>query len=88
MKQSLMYGSIYQDEMSKDWKKIISEQFEHCADKCKKDNLEIVKWAFDYVAEDKQGKSVLRNTMFAKIALDYAKECANTHMPGVANVSE
>lgn len=80
-----MYGSIYQDEMN-NYKKVIEEQFSHIAENAKKQGLKIVRWAFDYVAQDRQGRAVPKNTIYEKMALDFAKECAEKFMPNVESV--
>lgn len=80
-----MYGSIYQDEMGK-YQEIIKNQFRHCAKHAEENNLEIVMWGFDYIAENKKGSPVPKNKIFEKIALDYAKDCAETYMKGVKSV--
>lgn len=83
--KTVMYGSIYQDEMPK-YRDVISEQFRHCAKYAENHDQEIIRWAFDYVAESKNGNPIPVNKIFKKMALDYAKECADTYMKGVKSV--
>lgn len=78
MEKTVMYGCIYEDEYPK-YKEVIEQQFSHCADKVKKDNLEVATWGFDVLIKDPEKK---------KIATDFVQECAIKYFPNVPTIDQ
>lgn len=87
-KKMVMYGSIYADEF-KDYKRIVEEQFKGCAEKAKKDGIEIEVWGFDVGVRDNEETRLFPPTEEDTRKVEaWVKECAEKYLPGIPNVSE